>query len=135
MVRENKRKEGKFDLAEKAKEFAIHTLHLTSNEKNFPKKYRFTVVNKLQEKSIYIMDCIVTAQELYPNTKIEYEKRVLYQKEARAACRSLMTLMEISADSFGISTKSFEYWSSLASDLYIRINGWIKKDNERFKDL
>ena len=35
----------------KAKELAAHTLRLTSNANRYPKKYRFSLVDKMQNKS------------------------------------------------------------------------------------
>ncbi len=35
----------------KSKELAIHTLRVTSNPKRFPKKYRFSLCAKMQDKS------------------------------------------------------------------------------------
>ena len=133
MKHKSDRTEGKDDILEAAKEMAGYTLRITSNEKNFPKRYRLTVINKIQEKAFYIYDCLITAQEIYPNTKIEFERRLLYQKEARAACRSLMSMVEIAADTFGVDAGRFEHWTKMVSDLRSHTTGWIMADKARFK--
>lgn len=133
MKHENDRTPGDYDLVEAAKELARHTLKITSNEKNFPKRYRFTIVNKIQDMSINILDCLIMAKEIYPNSKLEFEQRELYQKQARAACRSMMSLMEVAADTFGIRAGTFEYWTGMARDVRNHTTAWIVSDRERFK--
>ena len=38
----------------KAKELAVHSFRLTSNANRYPKKYRHSLVDKIQIKSLYI---------------------------------------------------------------------------------
>jgi len=132
---ESDRTPGKYDVLEAAKELAGYTLRITSNEKNFPKRYRFSVVGKIQDKAIEIVDWLIMANEIYPNTRVELERRTLYQKEARAACRSMMTLMEIAADAFGVNAGTLEYWTGQASDVRNHTTAWIKSDLRRFINL
>ena len=135
MKHTGERDSGKYDVLEAAKELAGYTLKLTSNEKHFPKRYRLSVVNKIQEKAFYIADCLITAQEIYPNSVLELDRRILYQKEARAACRSMMTLMEIAADAFHVDAGTFRYWTKQTKDVRDHTTAWIMSDMERFKDL
>ncbi|MGN0404459.1 MAG: hypothetical protein ACI4F1_04500 [Bariatricus sp.] len=129
----SERGEGKYDVLESAKELAGYTIKITSNEKKFPKRYRLSIVNKIQEKAFYIVDCLIMANEIYPNTKSEYEQRILYQKQARAACRSMMTMMEIAASTFNVNAGTLQYWTKMARDVRNHTTAWIKKDVERFK--
>ena len=41
----------------KAKELAAHTLRVTSNANRYPKKFRFSLVDKMQNKSMKSMKC------------------------------------------------------------------------------
>lgn len=132
---ENDRTPGKYDVLQASKELAGYTLRITSNEKNFPKRYRFSVVGKIQDKAIEIADWLIMANEIYPNTRVELERRTLYQKEARAACRSMMTLMEIAADTFGVNAGTLENWTGMARDVRNHTTAWIKADLKRFNNL
>lgn len=131
----NERTPGKYDVLQAAKELAGHTIRITSNEKHFPKRYRLSVVNKIQDKAIYIADCLIMANEIYPNSQAELDKRILYQKEARAACRSIMALMEIAANVFHVNVGSLRHWTSLAWEVRNRTTAWIKADLKRFNNL
>ena len=133
MKHERERTSGDYDILQKAKELAGYTIRITSNEKNFPKRYRFTVTEKIINKSLFIFDSLMMAYEIYPNDRIEFEKRILYEKEARAACRSLLTMMEVAANAFDIKAGTFEHWTEKAVDLRQHITGWIKSDVNRFK--
>lgn len=132
---ESNRTPGKYDVLQASKELAGYTLKLTMNEKHFPKRYRFSVTEKLNNKVIEIIDLLVMANELYPNSRIELERRLLWQKQARAACRSLMTLMEIAADTFGVNAGTLEHWTGQAADVRRHITAWIIADKERFNNL
>lgn len=132
---ENNRTPGKYDVLQASKELAGYTLRITSNEKNFPKRYRFSVVGKIQDKALEIVDWLIMANEIYPNTRMELERRTLYQKEARAACRSMLTLMEIAADTFGVNAGTLEHWTGMARDVRNHTTAWIKADQKRFNNL
>jgi len=127
------RSSGDYDIIEKAKELAGYTLRITSNEKNFPKRYRYSVVNKIQEKILDILDNLVMAYELYPNSKTEFDKRILHQKEARAGLRSLMLMIEVAANTFDIKASTFAFWTDTTVELKDHVSGWIKADVKRFE--
>ena len=48
----------------KAKDLVKHSFILTSNTKRYPKKYRFTLVNRIQDKAMLVYECLVEANEL-----------------------------------------------------------------------
>ena len=135
MKHSREKTEGKYDILLEAKELAGYTLKITSNEKNFPKRYRFTVTNKAQEISMNIVEWLIMANEIYPNSRMELEERLLYMKKARAACRSLLTLVDIAASTFGIKPSTLEEWTRKITKLKSQTTGWIMKDRERFKNI
>lgn len=82
-----------------------------------------------------IVDWLIMANEIFPNTRKELEQRLLYQKQARAACRSLMTLMEIAAETFGVNAGTLEHWTGMARDVRNHTTAWIMTDLNRFNNL
>ena len=126
---------GKYDVILAAKELAGYTIRLTSNEDHFPKRYRLSVVNKIQDKAMYVVDCLIMANEIYPNSALELDRRLLYQKEARAACRSMMTMMEIAADTFRMDAGTLRHWTAQARDVRNHATAWIETDLKRFSSL
>lgn len=91
-VRANERNQGELTVIIKAKEMAAHTLRITNNEKNFPKRYRLTLTNKIVDKAFDIYTLLYEANELYPHNAAELEMRQNKQRQAMAYCRSLMAM-------------------------------------------
>lgn len=104
----SKRKTGDLTVIIKAKENAIYTLKITHNEKRFPKRYRFSVTNKLQDLAIDILTNLIQANEIYPRTTEEYQYRTFLQRKAMASCRALNTLIDVSAERFSLEKKAEE---------------------------
>ena len=48
----------------KSKELAVHTIKVTSNCNKFPKKYRFTLCDKMQNKSMNIYELLLEANRV-----------------------------------------------------------------------
>lgn len=80
-VRAGERTQGDLTVIVKAKEMVIYTLRITNNEKNFPKRYRLSVVNKIQDKAFEIVTCLIEANEIYPRTKEELQFRQTKQRQ------------------------------------------------------
>lgn len=55
---------------EKAKELAKHTLKVTSNANRYPKKFRFSLVDKMQNKSLEIYEMLFEAGRIKANARI-----------------------------------------------------------------
>ena len=78
----SQRKTGDLTVIIKAKENAIYTLKVTHNEKRFPKRYRFSVTNKLQDLAIDILTNLIQANEIFPRTTEEYQHRLFFAAES-----------------------------------------------------
>ena len=55
----------------KAKDLAEHTLRVTSNCNRYPKKYRFSLVDKMQNKALEIYEYLYEANR----TDLKYYRR------------------------------------------------------------
>ena len=102
-----------------AKAFIKHTLRVTSNTDNFPKKYRLTIVNNMVNISFAIYDNIVDAN----NSK--GEKRVEYITKAISNCRKFRGYLEIALEVFHPAC-SINYWSKLVNNLETQLMNWRK---------
>ena len=88
----------------KAKELATHTLRLTSNANRYPKKYRFSLVDKMQNKSMEIYEMLFEANR----TDIrDYKRdRLELQTKAITYCDELLFYIEMSHDLNILNAKS-----------------------------
>lgn len=60
-----------------------YTLDLTDNTKHFPKKVRFTIVNRIQDRVLSIRDNLVDANEIFPIlTERDRADRLVFQRNA-----------------------------------------------------
>lgn len=113
----------------KAKDLAEHTLRITSNCNRYPKKYRFSLVDKMQIKSFEIYEFLMEANR----TDIRAYKRERGELQTRAitCCDELLFYIELSFKLNIINAKSMEYWSKMVSDIKHMTIAWRTKDKER----
>ena len=131
----SQRKTGDLTVIIKAKENAIYTLKITHNEKRFPKRYRFSVTNKLQDLAIDILTNLIQANEIFPRTTEEYQHRLFLQRKAMASCRALNTLIYVASECFSIEKKTVAFWGRNVTEIRNMTVSWMNKDRSRFKDL
>lgn len=78
----------------KAKELAEHTLRITSNCNRYPKKYRFSLVDKMQNKSLEIYEYLYEANRT--DLKLYRRERSELQTKAITHCDELLFYIELS---------------------------------------
>ena len=113
----------------KAKELAKHTLVVTSNARRYPKKYRFSLVDKMQNKSLEIYEALYEANR----TDIKDFKRERLEKQTQAItyCDELLFYIELSHQINIINSQGMEYWSKMVSDIKHMTIAWRTKDRDR----
>ena len=113
----------------KAKELAKHTLIITSNCNRYPKKYRFSLVDKMQNKALEIYEHLYEANRtdlrLYPKERSELQTKAITKFD------ELLFYIELSMELNIINNKSTEYWSKMVSDIKHMAIAWRTKDKER----
>lgn len=113
----------------KAKELAEHTLRVTSNCNRYPKKYRFSLVDKMQNKALEIYEMLYEANRT--DLKAYRRERSELQTSAITYCDELLFYIELSEALGIINKKSMEYWSKIVSDIKHMALAWRSKDKER----
>lgn len=96
-----------------------------------PEKYRFTLVNRMQEKAVDIYEMTLEANELDLRQPDEHRQRQRLQAKALTYCKELLFFIELSQEMGFISIKSCEYWSKLALEVKYMIAAWKKRDKAR----
>lgn len=113
----------------KAKDLAEHTLRVTSNCNRYPKKYRFSLVDKMQIKSLDIYEALMEANR---TDLADYKReRQELQTNAITYCDELLFYIEMSYKLNIINDKSMEYWSKMVSDIKHMSIAWRNKDRQR----
>ena len=112
----------------KAKDLAVHTFKLTSNCNRYPKKYRHSLVDKMQIKSIEIYETLFEANRI--NNKTSKEQRCEAITKAITYCDELLFFIELSMNLNILSDSSAGYWSRMVSDVKFMSIAWRKSERQ-----
>lgn len=129
------RKKGDLDAITKATDMVAHTLKITDNTNVFPKRHRFSITQKIQNKAIDVLTLTIEANEIFPTNAKELMERQLKQKQAAGACRSLLAIVNIANATFNIPNEKLRYWVSMIVGTRNNIISWQKSDAKRFEKL
>ena len=112
----------------KAKELAVHTLKLTSNCNRYPKKYRHSLVDKMQNKSLDIYTTLFEANRIsnvtHKSARLEMITRAI------AYCDELLFFIELSMNLELLTDKSAGYWTKMVSDVKYMSLAWRTKEKQ-----
>ena len=104
-----------FKVIVKAKELALHSFRLTSNSNRYPKKYRHSLCDKIQIKSLEIYELLFEANRVNNTTDKRLRCEVI--TKAITYCDELMFYIELSMNLGLLNGDSAAYWSKLATDV------------------
>ena len=130
-----KRGKSKFEVLVKANELAAFTIRICSNEKNFPKRYRWAITSKIVNEAIDICRYIRKANKRVLNREMlkEYKKRRKYQNKALGRIDSMLALMDIAYYTFHIKDEKIDNWVDMVVSLQTLLEGWKKSDKNFMK--
>jgi hypothetical protein len=106
----------------KAKELAVHTFKLTSNCNRYPKKYRHSLVDQMQKKSLEIYDTLLEANTV--NNQTQKARRCEKITDAITKCNQLIFYVELSMNLGILTPESAAYWTKLVSDVKYLSIAW-----------
>lgn len=112
----------------KAKELAVHSFKLTSNCNRYPKKYRHSLVDRIQLKSLDIYDTLMEANRIHNATR-KYERCETITR-AITYCDELLFYIELSMQLSLLADKSAQYWSKMVSDVKYMSIAWRTRERQ-----
>ena len=110
----------------KSKELAVHSFKLTSNCNRYPKKYRHSLVDKIQIKSLEIYETLFEANRI--NNVKNKELRCETITKAITYCDELLFFIELSMNLDLLNDNSAAYWSKMVSDVKYMAIAWRTKE-------
>lgn len=134
-VVKSKRSKTKFEVLVKAYQVAALTIRLCSNEKHFPKRYRWVITSKIVDESINICRYIRKANRhlLDRDQPKEYRQRRKNQIKALGCLDAMLTLMDIAYYTFNIEEKTIEKWTGEVVSLQTLLQNWSRSDEKLMK--
>lgn len=118
-----------------AKRMMKHSILMANNQNRFPKKYRFSLVNAIQDDARNIVCCLLMANHMHTGDTEQLRQRLEYQLEAICLCDLLLLNIEIALDEHCIGDDSCEYWTRLVMDVKRMAISWRNSDMKRYRDI
>ena len=112
----------------KAKELAVHSFKLTSNSNRYPKKYRHSLVDRIQIRSLDIYETLLEANRIHNVTN--KRERCESITKAITICDEMLFYIELSMMLDLLNDKSAEYWSKMAQDVKYMAIAWRTKERQ-----
>lgn len=112
----------------KAKELAFHSFKLTSNANRFPKKYRHSLADRIQIKSLDIYETLLEANRIDNRTR-KWE-RCEKITGAITLCDELLFYIELSMNLELLNDKSAAYWSKMVQDVKYMSIAWRTRERQ-----
>ena len=112
----------------KAKELAVHSFKLTSNCNRYPKKYRHSLVDRIQIRSIDLYETLMEANRI--NNQTQKWQRCEMITRAVTICDQLMFYIELSMNLEILNDKSAAHWSKMVQDVKYMSLAWRSKERK-----
>ena len=112
----------------KAKELAFHSFKLTANSNRFPKKYRHSLVDRIQLRSLDLYEMLLSANRI--NNVTHKRERCDAITRAITVCDQLLFYIELSMSLELVNDKSAAYWSKMVSDVKYMSIAWRTKERQ-----
>ena len=112
----------------KAKELAVHSFKLTSNSNRYPKKYRHSLYDRIQLRSLDLYETLLEANRIN-NVTHKWERCEMITR-AVTICDKLLFYIELSMILELLNPKSAEYWSKMVQDVKYMSIAWRSKERK-----
>ena len=112
---------------------ALSEYILTVTEKS-PKRFRFTLVTRLQNYSLDVIEALISANEIYvsaPDTE-EAKERVKLQRKAMTSLKLLGYISEVAMRQGCILEKHYGQVTKQIYDVQNLLGAWMNSDKKRF---
>ena len=131
-----KRGEGDLKVITVSGNLCDYTLQITSNEKHFPKRYRWNITNRILQITFDIDDHIIYANSVYVRPEDgSLLRRQTHQLEALELTNVLLRNVDRAYRRLGIDSGRIEFWTGQIKELQRLLRGWYRKDKERYEDI
>lgn len=133
-VVQSKRSKSSLELFIKANELCAYTIKLCSNEKNFPKRYRWCLTNKIVDFVLESYTFLIRANSIRVENSLDKDTRENFQNQAIGLYDASISLMDVAFRTFQLKESSVDYWIGLVEEVQKLLKAWKKSDALRFKD-
>lgn len=133
-VPKSKRGYQKLEVLTKAIALADYTITVCKNEKNFPKRDRWIITNRIVTAALDICESVRKGNAVRVEYEDDYLLRRAYQQTATENCEWMLTLLDISYRNLGMEEKRLEYWTGLILEVEAMISKWRRSDRDSWRE-
>jgi hypothetical protein len=108
-VVKSKRGEGQLLVLSKANELATYTIKICSNEKNFPKHYRWCITSKIVDAAVDISNNANMANSVFVKNNSNFTLQKQFQTKALTSTYALLNIINISFKTFNVKKNHIKY--------------------------
>lgn len=116
----------------KAKDLISYLFQISENA---PKKYRFTLVSKMQNSALGTLECLILANEILLGSEEDNKARKDLQHKAIANLKVLDAIAMTARQVGCILPKQYEVLSRHISDCIKLTGAWINSDKKRLDSM
>jgi hypothetical protein len=115
----------------KTKDLCEYVLTITQKS---PKQFRFTLVNRMQNLALDVIEHIYRANEIFVQKTLDAanEQRLVLQHQAITELKLLCYISEIAMRQGCILLKQYEFIAKQATECRQLLGAWINSDKKRF---
>lgn len=125
-----KQNQSELSVITKAKDLANYVLTVTEKS---PKRFRFTLVSRLQNYSLDIIEELYRANDIFLK-QVDHasaERRIEHQRQAMTDCRLLAYVAQLAMEQQCILPKQYEQITKKIYDVQNMLGAWMKSDARR----
>ena len=127
----NKQKPSELSVITKAKDLCSYVMTVTDKS---PKRFRFTLVSRMQNYTLDIIEHLIMANEIYvsPGKARSALERLAYQRKAMTRLKLLGYVSEIAMKQGCILPKQYEQITKKVFDTQNLLGAWMNSDRRRY---
>lgn len=133
-VPKSRRGQGRLEVLTKALDLVDYTITICKNEKNFPKRDRWILTNRIVEAVLDIAENIRKGNTIRVEREEDFIRRREYQQKATESAEWALTLIDVAYRNIGIESSRVEFWTGLALEVERLISAWRKSDRDAWNN-
>ncbi len=127
----NRNQQSELYVITKAKELCSYVMTVTGKS---PKRFRFTLVSRMQNYALDVIENLYTANEIFVQAggENQAEQRLIFQQRAQTRLRLLGYIAQLAMEQQCILPKQYEQITRQVYDCQNLFGAWMKSDRKRF---
>ena len=131
----SKRSPGEMVVVTKARILREYTIRICTNEKHFPKRYRWCITKNIIDNCNQVTDLILAANEVKVENLSDKSRRLERQKTALELTTVLLDNINVAYDVFHFKINTLDEWTRKISDIQNLLRAWIRSDSTRYINI